>query len=85
MRWAARSDSVRGEIVRALEAAGAMVHDLRVPVDLLVRHRGRLHLIELKSPGGDYTAAQRKFMDAWPVTTLRSVDDVEAWLCQTGS
>jgi hypothetical protein len=82
MRYAARTDENKAEIVAALRSIGAMVYDLRMPVDLLVLLDGRVLLVEIKDGGKSpsrrgYTPAQRAFLgDGWPVKTIYSVDDV---------
>lgn len=46
---AARRDANEGQIIAALEAAGAAVQQLDPPLpDLLVSYRGALHLLEVK-------------------------------------
>jgi hypothetical protein len=47
MRYAARSDANRQEIVGALLKVGAEVKDLRFPCDLGVRLAGRLYFLEI--------------------------------------
>lgn len=84
-------DREQPEIVAALEAIGAVVTVLStagVPglPDLLVSHRGRWHLLEVKSPlgprgGGDRGAKLRQTQVEWisrqraAVSVVRSVDD----------
>ena len=65
MRNAARTDAVQGPIVRALEAVGARVYYIKLPVDLLVGFRGRNILLECKSPNGRLTKDQEKFKATW--------------------
>ena len=48
-RRAAKRDTAEPLIVEALEAAGAKVWPLSLPLDLLVGHRGRFVLLEVKS------------------------------------
>ena len=73
-------DTNHREIVRAFERLGAKVLSLApmgngVP-DLLVCVRGRLRLVEVKAKTGKLTPAQEEFMSDWPVSVVRSVDDV---------
>jgi hypothetical protein len=57
-RRAAKRDGNERAIIDALEAAGAWV-DQRSPFDLVVCHKGWVHLIEIKDP----TQAGRKLTD----------------------
>lgn len=77
-----RVDSNHADIREALRAAGWRVLSLAdlgggVP-DLLVYRTGQpLRLVEVKARGGVVTPAQEQFMaDGWPVTIVRSVEDV---------
>ena len=47
-RRAKRRDANEGVIVRALESAGAVVHPIDQPGDLLVGYAGRWHVLEVK-------------------------------------
>ena len=51
MRYAARIDANKEQVVTALRAAGAYVWDLKLPVDLLVGYRGFTFLVEVKTDG----------------------------------
>lgn len=79
MRHAARSDSSRDGIVKALRAAGAQVYDLRRPVDLLVRYRGTLYLADCKPPSWKKPrkdqAAQTEWMEQWAVPVWRTPEE----------
>ena len=78
MRVAARTDSNKREIVKALEERGAFVYDLKQPVDLLVGYKSRTILMEIKrNKGGIFTPAQNKFFDAWPGGELWVVRSVK--------
>jgi len=78
VRRAAKRDANEAELVRALEAVGAMVVRLSgtgVP-DLLVCRQGVLTLIEVKNRQGRNraTAAQdRRSAQGWPVVVVRDV------------
>lgn len=50
-RRAAKRDASEPGIVDALQAVGAHVERLSLPVDLLVHFRGHWHLLEVKTPG----------------------------------
>ena len=80
MRQKARVDSNQAEIVKALRKIGAAVYVIGLPVDLLVWHRGTLHLVEVKVEGGTYTKQQEKFMSEWPgeVHTVRTPEEAVA-------
>lgn len=81
MRYAAKVDANQPEIVAALRAVGASVrpiHTLGAGVpDLLVGWRGGNYLLEVKTPTGELTPAERKFAECWrgQAATVRSVDD----------
>jgi len=74
-RHNAKRDGNEPGIIAALESMGCMVHRMDTPVDLLVLHRGTVHLVEVKAKRGTLTKDQRLFVEGWPVTVLRSVDD----------
>lgn len=50
-RRAAKRDQAEAAIVEALEAAGAWVWRISLPLDLIVAYRGRLLMLEVKDPG----------------------------------
>lgn len=93
MRRAAKRDDNHQEIVTALRQAGASVIDLGavghgVP-DLLVGHRGKTLLLEIKDgkkcPSARHlTPDQEKFFASWQGGTLAVVDNVEAALRMLG-
>ena len=67
MRYAARTDANKHEIVDYLLSMGCSVYDMRQPVDLLVGANGRTCLVELKDGSKPpskrkYTKAQQAFM-----------------------
>ena len=85
MRYAARKDESKDEIVAALRAAGCVVYDLRQPVDLLVGANGRTVLVECKSgrkppSARKYTPAQVSFMATWTGGPVATVIDVQGAL-----
>ena len=51
--------------MRALEAVGAKVVYIKLPVDLLVGFRGKNLLLECKSSTGRLTKDQEKFISTW--------------------
>ena len=67
-----RMDGNHGEIVAALCAAGCAVLDLSAVgdgmPDILVHHRGKLFLIEIKNKAtrGKLNKRQQAFVDEWP-------------------
>lgn len=85
-RMRAKVDRNHGEIVAAFRKAGWSVLSLasvgRGCPDLLVAHPSEsdLRLIEIKAPKGRLTADQLRFQQAFPVTVIRSVDDVEGFI-----
>lgn len=82
MKRRARVDGNHGDIVDALRKTGWQVVSLAtigngVP-DLLAYRTGQpLRLLEVKAKGGVITPLQERFIaQGWPVTIVRSVDDV---------
>lgn len=83
-RYAARADANQREVVDALRRAGAMVVSLHrvgggVP-DLLVGHRGRNLLIEVKD--GNKPPSKRSltaFQDEWHASWKGQVATVTSW------
>jgi hypothetical protein len=89
MRRAARTDENQEAIVEALRAAGATVEVIGLPVDLLVGHKGRTLLVEVKNPKSRYgkrgaNANQRSFMETWLGGPVSLVDGPEAALRALG-
>lgn len=78
-RYNAKRDANEGGIITALEALGCLVYRIDTPVDLLVLHRGTIHLCEVKQRKGALTKAQSLFAQYWPIHILRSVDDAIAF------
>jgi hypothetical protein len=78
-RHNARRDANESRIIAALEAMGCIVHRMDTPCDLLIWHRGTVYLAEVKTRTGRLTRDQQLFMENWPVTILRSVDDAIAF------
>jgi len=69
-----RVDTNHAAIVRTLRSCGATVLSLAplggAAPDLLVRARGRLHLLEVKRPGAGLTEAQHDFGATWGVAVV---------------
>ena len=80
VRRAAKRDTAEKEIVDGLRAVGALVVRLNWPIDLLVRHKKRVWLMEIKS--GPHLRkdqqAQREFCRAWEVPIVKTPDDALA-------
>jgi hypothetical protein len=73
-----KRDANEAEIVSALRKVGASVIRIseKGAPDLLVFHRGAVHLLEVKSRlGGATTAQDATSAQGWPVVTVRTVDD----------
>jgi hypothetical protein len=88
-KYAERVDANQGEIVRALEKAGASVIVIGRPVDLLVGLRGVTLLVEVKNPESRYgkkgaNGNQRDFMATWRGGPVSLVDGPEAALRALG-
>jgi hypothetical protein len=85
-RWSARRDDNEAPIVSVLQQCGALVCPLSIAgmPDLLVCHRGRLLLLEVKRPRRALNdAQQRQAALGWPVTVVRSVSEALAVLGMT--
>lgn len=85
MRYAARTDANKDQIVSVLRAAGAYVYDLKLPVDLLVGHNGITVLVEIKDGNKPLSARkltklQQDFFDNWTGGPTAIVDNPEAAL-----
>ena len=65
MRHAARTDATQSEVIKALRAIGANVYYVKLPLDLLVAHRKRTMLVEVKEEGGRLTKEQVRFIESW--------------------
>jgi hypothetical protein len=80
-RYANRRDSTEAAIFDALRKAGCMVYPTDQPFDAIVCHRGRLNLVECKTPTTKagkviMKPSQEKLIaEGWPVVILKSVDD----------
>jgi hypothetical protein len=72
-----RKDATHDSIMAALIAVGALVRELHrvgqgIP-DLLVQFRGRIYLIECKSPGGTLERSQRDMIrEGWIVYVVET-------------
>jgi hypothetical protein len=85
MRYAARVDANQKQIISALEAAGAYVWVIGLPVDLLVGHKNHTYLVECKhGPRKRLTPLQADFFQSWSGSTLARVDSPEAALRMLG-
>jgi hypothetical protein len=85
MRYAARVDANQKQIITALEAAGAYVWVIGLPVDLLVGYKNHTFLVECKSgPKRRLTALQADFFENWSGSTLARIDGPEAALNMIG-
>jgi hypothetical protein len=85
-RRAAKRDAAEPEIVSTLQQCGFSVYRLDQPVDLLVGHRGRNYLVEVKTGTKGYGKGlnenQQQFDDNWRgsrVVTLHSAQDAMDW------
>jgi hypothetical protein len=78
-------DGNQQAIVEALEAGGCSVARIGRPLDLLVGRHGRSYVFEVKLPKGKLRATQQRFLVQWKghAGILRSVEDVQAFLCDT--
>jgi hypothetical protein len=86
MRTHGKRDANQAAIVAEMRARGWLVLDLASVgggcPDLLTfsryPHGWRLTLVEVKGPKGTLTPDQQRFqLDGWPVSVVRSVDDLD--------
>lgn len=83
MGYAKRTDRVQRPIVRELRQLGMSVADLHgvgrgVP-DLAVAFQGKMHFVEVKTPGGCLTRLQKLFRTMWTgnkIIIASSTEDV---------
>ncbi len=82
MRRAARIDNTARDLVKAAKQLGFKVLPLNGVVDsLLLDKRGRVRIIDWKSPGGTLTPDQCKLVAAgWPIFFVSSVDQLQQLL-----
>jgi hypothetical protein len=90
VRHASRVDANQAAIVSALQAAGASIEIIGLPVDLLIGFRGVTLLIEVKNPKSRYGKAganknQASFMQSWRGGPVALVDSPEAALRAIGA
>lgn len=78
-RFANRRDASEPDIVDALRDIGCQVQRLDKPVDLLVKFRGTVHLLEVhggkRTGTGARTEEQKEFIRDWRVPVVATVDD----------
>lgn len=86
-RYAARTDANQSGIIAALEAAGASVEVIRLPLDLLIGYSGKWLLMEVKVSAAaarantPVTKRQRAFAERHPNGgPIATVWDVEGAL-----
>jgi len=85
MRYAARVDANQRQIITALEAAGAYVWVIGLPVDLLVGYKGHTWLIEIKRDSkARLTPLQADFFENWSGSTLARIDGPDGALRMIG-
>lgn len=83
MRYAARIDNNKHELVSHFKMLGASVYDIKMPVDLLVGYAGRTALVEVKNPNTQYgrkgfNPLQSAFLQTWNGGTVAIVDSLSA-------
>lgn len=80
-QWANRRDANEPQIVATLRAFGASVTPMDTPCDLLVGLGGRTYAVEVKTPKGKLTPAQKEWAETWRgcFTVLRSTEDAETF------
>jgi hypothetical protein len=82
-----KRDTVEKPLVDYMRKIGMSVYLMDKPCDALIGWRGSNHLVDFKSHSktqkrGRLTVAQQDFNTDWRgslITTLRTVDDVNAW------
>lgn len=74
-RHAKKRDATEAAIIQALKRIGAQVIQCDT-FDLLVIHRGHVHMLECKTGKEPLTASQQKLIDAgWPLRVVRTPED----------
>ena len=85
MRYAARIDANQTEIVAALRKAGAYVWVIGLPVDLLVGHKDKTFLVEVKTTSKKrLTSLQADFFKRWSGSSLERIETPEQALKMIG-
>ena len=85
MRYAARVDANQKQIITALEAAGAYVWVIGLPVDLLVGYNDKTFLVEVKSTSRKrLTSLQADFFKSWSGSSLERIETPEQALKMIG-
>ena len=85
MRYAARVDANKIQIVSELRAAGAYVWIIGLTVDLLVGNKNHTFLVEIKTDSKKrLPKLQADFFENWSGSTLCRVDNPEAALRMIG-
>ena len=80
-RYAARADDTQKPIVSALREVGAKVLHIREPFDILVHYRGKLYMMDCKTPKSKAGAIRKKpsqlklEAEGWPVLYPRSPEE----------
>ena len=68
MRNAAKTDANQAEVLKALRQIGVSAEYIKLPLDLLICHRGQTALMEVKMPGERLNKNQVEFIARWPGT-----------------
>jgi len=81
-RYATRQDGNHRAIVNALRACGAVVYEIRRPVDILIGYAGKTALAEIKSLDTSYGRKglndnQRTFLETWNGGTFATITDTD--------
>jgi hypothetical protein len=80
-RYAARIDNTAKTLVKHAKQLGADYHSLNGTIDGLLFYRGRVHLVDWKSPGGTLTDDQAKLVArGWPIAFVSTTGQLEALL-----
>lgn len=77
-RYAAQRDQNEEPIVKALLNVGAIVERMKQPVDLLVRFRAQVYVLEVDNPENKYRKRKKKqleFIRDWDVPLVRTAED----------
>ena len=80
MRRHGRRDRNHADVVGLYRSLGCFVLDLgnvgQGCPDLLIHCDGGLALVEVKAEKGTLTSDQQRFLASWPVTIVRTLEDV---------
>jgi len=80
-RYASKVDATAASLVKHAKSVGADYLPLNGVIDGVLHFRGRVWLIDWKSPGGDLTPAQSKLVArGWPIRFISTTAQLNTLL-----